>query len=96
MSQSADLPVMVTEFSFKGPGGGLTESGSGPTKASQAERAAGYTGYVRELVGQNYCVGYHWFKYSENWQGVLQADGQPWPELTHAFTEFNRITESLH
>ena len=96
MSQAADMPVMVTEFSFKGPGDGLAESGSGPEKPTQAERARGYEAYVRELAGLNCCVGCHWFKYGENWQGALQSDGQPWPELTQAFASFNRTAESLH
>jgi hypothetical protein len=96
MSQAADLPLMVTEFSFKAPGGELARKGSGPEKATQEERARGYEAYVQALARQDYCVGYHWFKYAENWQGTLQADGTPWPELTLSFARFNRTVETLH
>jgi hypothetical protein len=94
MSAAADLPVLVSEFSFKGPAGDLPQIGSGPVKASQAERARGYTDYVHALVGLECCVGYHWFKWGETWQGVLQADAQPWPELTGAFAGLNQGLES--
>ena len=95
MSAAADLPVIVSEFSFKGPAPGLAKEGSGPEKGSQEERARGYEGYVRKLLSMGCCVGYHWFKWGENWQGVLQADGQPFPELTRAFTGLNRQVEAL-
>lgn len=95
MSAAADLPVIVSEFSFKGPAPGLAKEGSGPEKGSQEERARGYEGYVRKLLKMDGCVGYHWFKWGENWQGVLQADGKPFPELTQAFQELNRQVESL-
>jgi hypothetical protein len=95
MSNAADLPVMVTEFSFKGPAPGLDQSGSGPEKSSQAERSRGYENYIYNLLKLDCCVGYHWFKWSENWQGVLQADGQPFPELTQAFKKMNGKVESL-
>lgn len=96
MSSAADLPVIVTEFSFKGPAPGLEQDGSGPVKNSQEERARGYESYVRNLLELDCCVGYHWFKWSETWQGVLQANGQPFPELTQSFKEMNRQAESLH
>jgi agarase len=96
MSSAADLPVIVTEFSFKGPAPGLEQDGSGPVKNSQEERVRGYESYVRNLLELDCCVGYHWFKWSETWQGVLQANGQPFPELTQSFKEMNRQAESLH
>ena len=95
MSEAADLPVMVTEFSFKGPASGLEQSGSGPEKNSQEERARGYETYVRKVLQLDCCVGYHWFKWGENWQGVLQASGEPFVELTQAFQKMNREVETL-
>jgi len=94
MSEAADLPVMVTEFSFKGPAFGLEQTGSGPEKSSQGERARGYENYVRSLLELDCCVGYHWFKWGESWQGVLEASGQPFSELTQAFQEMNRKIET--
>ena len=94
MSEAADLPVMVTEFSFKGPASGLEQDGSGPEKSSQGERARGYESYVRALLQLDCCVGYHWFKWGETWQGVLQATGEPFDELTQAFQEMNRKVET--
>jgi agarase len=96
MSRVAQLPVMVTEFSFKAPAPGLETNGSGPVKPTQAERAHAFTEYAPMLLGEEYCVGYHWFKYAENWQGVLQADGSPWPELTEAFSRVNATAEGRH
>ena len=95
MSEAADLPVIVSEFSFKAPAPGLEKSGSGPEKSSQGERARGYEDYVRSLVKLDCCVGYHWFKWGENWQGVLQSNGEPFPELTQAFKDMNRQVETL-
>jgi hypothetical protein len=94
MSEAADLPVMVTEFSFKGPAVGLEQTGSGPEKSSQGERARGYENYVRSLLELDCCVGYHWFKWGESWQGVLEASGQPFSELTQTFQEMNRKIET--
>ena len=96
MSDAADLPVMVTEFSFKAPAGALPMTGSGPEKPTQTERALGFHEYAREVATQGFCVGYHWFKYGENWQGTLQSDGTPWPELTKAFADLNRSVEQIH
>lgn len=96
MSRAAGLPVMVTEFSFKGPAPGLATNGSGPLMPSQAERAASFTRYAEDILREPCCVGYHWFKYGDNWQGVLQADGNPWPELISAFTDLSARAESLH
>lgn len=96
MSRAADLPVLVTEFSFKAPAPGLETNGSGSVKPTQAARAHAFTEYASMLLSEEYCVGYHWFKYAENWQGVLQADGLPWPELTGAFATVNANAEERH
>ena len=96
MSKAAGLPVLVSEFSFKGPSPGLAIDGSGPVLTSQQERAAAFTRYAGDLMKDSVCVGYHWFKYGDNWQGVLQADGTPWPELTAAFAELSDKAEELH
>ena len=96
MSRAAQLPVMVTEFSFKAPAPGLDTNGSGPVKPTQADRAHAFAEYASMLLSEEYCVGYHWFKYAENWQGVLQADGSPWPELTEAFANVNATAEGRH
>ena len=96
ISRAADLPVIVSEFSFKGPAEGLEHNGSGSEKSTQAERALGFRKYAEDLVRQDYCVGYHWFKYADNWQGVLQSDGKPFLELTQEFTAVNGSAESSH
>ncbi len=96
MSRAADMPLMVTEFSFKAPAPGLETNGSGPAKRTQAERATAFEDYAGQLLREDFCVGYHWFKYAENWQGVLQENGTPWPELTKAFTGINATAESRH
>ena len=96
MNRASGLPVIVSEFSFKTPAPELETNGSGALKATQAERANAFSDYAGRLVREDFCVGYHWFKYAENWQGVLQADGTPWPELTAAFTGFNEQAEGFH
>lgn len=96
MAGAAGIPVLVSEFSFKGPAPGLTTEGSGPVLPSQQERAAAFTRYAGDLLKESVCIGYHWFKYGDNWQGVLQADGTPWPELTAAFAALSAEAEELH
>lgn len=96
MSRAADLPVLVTEFSFKSPAPGLETNGSGPVRPTQGERAHAFAEYASMLLSEGYCVGYHWFKYAENWQGTLQSDGKPWPELTEAFARVNAGAEERH
>lgn len=96
MARAAELPVMVTEFSFKAPAQGLETNGSGPVKPMQADRAKAFAAYALTLLPEEYCVGYHWFKYAENWQGVLQSDGTPWPDLTAAFAKVNAEADGRH
>ena len=77
---AAGLPVMVTEWSVKGKDSGpLIAHGSGPVVATQRERAAAYTKYVKDIAGLNYCVGFHWFRYRDHPgsnQGLLKANDQ--------------------
>jgi agarase len=96
MSRTAAMPVIVTEFSFKSPAPGLETNGSGPVKPTQAARARAFADYLGPLIREDFFVGYHWFKYAENWQGVLQADGKPWPELADSFAEINASAEDRH
>jgi agarase len=96
MARAAGIPVLVSEFSFKGPAPGLATEGSGPVLTSQQERATAFTRYAGDLLKDPVCIGYHWFKYGDNWQGVLQADGTPWPELTAAFEDLSAKAEELH
>jgi len=68
-------PFMVTEFYVKGEDSGLANtSGAGWLVHTQDERGIFYQNFVNELLKSGTCVGWHWFKYSDNDPENLRAD----------------------
>ncbi len=89
-----DRPVIIGEFHFGALDRGMFHTGLRPT-ASQAERAARYTSYVRGALANRYLVGAHWFQFGdqattgrgdgENYQiGLLDVCDRPYPETRSA------------
>ena len=112
---SGGKPTMVSEFSFKAVDSGLPNSvvrkslplGMGQAVRGQQDRADLYAGYVQDLAGLPFCVGFTWFQYRDqpkdgrpvdgenNNRGLVKADGTPWTVLVNRMTEVNPRIEAL-
>ena len=61
-------PVLITEFYVKGVDSGMTNStGAGWLVRMQKDRGAFYHNFVLTLIESQACVGWHWFKYTDNY-----------------------------
>jgi agarase len=101
-------PLLIGEFTFRAGDVGLPNTrGAGPRVATQADRAAGFERYVRRLLGEPEVVGYHWFQHSDQPKegrfdgensnyGVVNAQDEPYAELTGRMTAVNRRAEEWH
>ena len=66
-SSFAQKPMFVSEFYAKGTDSGmLNETGAGWTVPTQKDRGAFYQHFTLELLESKCCVGWTWFKYSDN------------------------------
>lgn len=103
-----DLPIMITEFSFKAMDSGLPNTkGAGVPLRTQGERADHYEKYVKELISEQYVVGYHWFEYTDepaegrfdgenSNYGLVDIADDPWTILVTRATAINLQAEILH
>jgi hypothetical protein len=101
-------PVMLTEFSFKARDSGLPNGkGGGKPVATQLDRARLFDRFVTSLAKMRECVGYHWFKYSDqpkqgrfdgenNNYGIVRIDDTPWEVLTERMRVVNAGLEKRH
>jgi hypothetical protein len=68
-------PFLVTEWYAKGMDSGLPNTtGAGWTVATQAERGKFYQHFTLGLLETPTCVGWHWFRYTDNDPGDLTTD----------------------
>jgi hypothetical protein len=101
-------PVMITEFSFKAMDSGLPNTrGAGQPVPTQKDRADHFERYVTALMKLTYCVGYHWFQWSDqpaqgrfdgenSNYGLVKETDEAWELLTQRMTEVNGRIEAIH
>ena len=66
-SEKSGKPVLITEWYAKGEDSGLgNTSGAGWLVRTQKDRAAFYQNFTLGLLESRVCVGWHWFRYSDN------------------------------
>ncbi len=66
-SQASGRPILITEWYVKGEDSGMPNfSGAGWIVKSQHDRGLFYQNFVLGLLESKVCVGWHWFKYSDN------------------------------
>lgn len=66
-SEKSGKPIIITEWYAKGMDSGLgNTSGAGWLVKTQRDRAAFYQNFTLGLLESRVCVGWHWFRYSDN------------------------------
>jgi hypothetical protein len=66
-SRESGRPILITEWYVKGEDSGLSNnSGAGWIVKSQRDRGLFYQNFTLALLESKVCVGWHWFKYSDN------------------------------
>lgn len=66
-SKESGRPILITEWYVKGADAGLANtSGAGWIVKSQEDRGRFYQHFTLGLIESKVCVGWHWFKYSDN------------------------------
>jgi hypothetical protein len=66
-SRESGRPILITEWYVKGADSGLpNNSGAGWIVKSQYDRGLFYQNFTLALLESKVCVGWHWFKYSDN------------------------------
>ena len=66
-SRESGRPILITEWYVKGEDSGLPNtSGAGWIVKSQGDRGLFYQNFTLGLLESKVCVGWHWFKYSDN------------------------------
>jgi hypothetical protein len=66
-SRESGRPILITEWYVKGADSGLpNNSGAGWIVKSQRDRGLFYQNFTLALLESKVCVGWHWFKYSDN------------------------------
>ncbi|MDB6015926.1 MAG: hypothetical protein JWR19_415 [Pedosphaera sp.] len=66
-SREAGRPILITEWYVKGADSGMpNNSGAGWIVKSQRDRGLFYQNFTLALLESKVCVGWHWFKYSDN------------------------------
>lgn len=108
LHQITGKPVMITEFSFKAMDSGLPNTrGAGQPVPTQKDRAENFERFVTALMKLPYCVGYHWFQWSDqpaqgrfdgenSNYGLVKENDEPWESLTETMTKVNGKVESIH
>lgn len=68
-------PILITEWYAKAVDSGMgNTSGAGWLVKTQTDRAAFYQNFTLGLLESHVCVGWHWFRYSDNDPGQKGAD----------------------
>jgi hypothetical protein len=101
-------PIIITEFSFKAMDSNLPNNkGAGQPLKSQNERAQFFEKYVNELMKLPYCIGYHWFQWSDqpekgrfdgenNNYGIVNEKDEEWKILTDKMKKVNGYIDEIH
>jgi hypothetical protein len=65
--QESGRPVIITEFYVKGEDSGMPNTtGAGWVVHTQHDRGLFYENFTLALLESKVCVGWHWFKYTDN------------------------------
>ena len=74
-ARESGKPVLITEWYAKGADAALANTGgAGWLVKTQADRGSFYQNFVLGLLESKSCVGWHWFKYSDNDPDDTKAD----------------------
>ena len=108
--ENSKKPILITEWYAKAQDSGLgNTSGAGWLVRTQADRAAFYQNFTLGLLESRVCVGWHWFRYSDNDptekgtdpsnrdanKGIFSNRYQPYQELLSAMKDVNLRTYSI-
>ena len=108
LHQTTGKPVRITEFSFKAMDSGLPNTrGAGRPVPTQKDRADHFERFVTALMKLPYCVGYHWFQWSDqpaqgrfdgenSNYGLVKENDEPWELLTQRMKKVNELVEEIH
>lgn len=103
-------PVLITEWYAKAVDSGMPNNGgAGWLVHTQADRGLYYQHFALSLLESRVCVGWHWFKYSDNDptdkksdpsnrdsnKGVVTAAYEPYTPLLESMKAFNEHTYAL-
>jgi len=109
-SRESGRPILITEWYMKGADSGLpNNSGAGWIVKSQHDRGLFYQNFTLSLLESKVCVGWHWFKYSDNDpnepgtepsnrdsnKGIITARYELYPALLEAMKLLNERVYSL-
>ncbi len=103
-------PFLITEWYAKAEDSGLGNTGgAGWLVRTQKDRGLYYQHFALSLLADPGCVGWHWFRYSDNDpddrkvdpsnrdsnKGMVTSRYVPYAPLTEAMTELNRRSYGL-
>ncbi|MDP0491190.1 MAG: hypothetical protein Q7Q71_09105 [Verrucomicrobiota bacterium JB023] len=109
-SSAARRPILITEWYAKAVDSGLgNRSGAGWLVKSQEDRARFYQNYTLGLLESRVCVGWHWFRYSDNDpaqkgvdpsnldanKGIVSNRYEPYQPLVDGMKEINERSDQL-
>mmetsp|Transcript_3023 Transcript_3023/g.4650 ORF Transcript_3023/g.4650 Transcript_3023/m.4650 type:complete len:494 (-) Transcript_3023:277-1758(-) len=105
---AARKPFLITEFYAKGMDTKLpNKSGAGWVVKTQKDRGIFYEHFVLGLMEHTGCVGFHWFKFMDDWpknsekakmlsnKGILDSNFTPYVELARSQAELNKEGYSI-
>ncbi len=103
-------PSLITEWYAKGADSGMPNTGgAGWLVRTQAERGLFYQNFTLALLESRVCVGWHWFKYSDNDpddkktdpsnrdsnKGIVSSRYEPYSDLLSAMKPLNERCYSI-
>ncbi len=104
-AKASGKPILITEWYAKGIDSGLgNTSGAGWLVKTQQDRADFYQNFTLGLLESKVCVGWHWFRYSDNDpnqrgadpsnldsnKGIVTSDYKPYETLLGGMKEINQ------
>ncbi|HWD91927.1 MAG TPA: hypothetical protein VG938_06215 [Verrucomicrobiae bacterium] len=109
-SRESGRPILITEWYVKGADSGMANTtGAGWIVKSQRDRGLFYQNFTLSLLESKVCVGWHWFKYSDNDpaepntdpsnrdsnKGIVTFRYEPYRDLMDAMKSINERVYSL-
>jgi hypothetical protein len=109
-SKESGRPILITEWYVKGADAGLANtSGAGWIVKTQRERGLFYQHFTLGLLESKVCVGWHWFKYTDNDpaepgtdpsnrdanKGIVSARYEAYADLLEPMSSLNERVYSL-
>lgn len=106
----AGRPFLITEWYAKGEDSGMGNTGgAGWLVRTQSDRGLFYQHFTLQLLAQPGCVGWHWFRYSDNDpddkkvdpsnrdsnKGIVSSRYVPYAPLLDAMTQLNQRAYGL-